>query len=271
MQSNLLTAGQFAKLARTTKRTVLWYDEQGLLKPASESESGYRLYEPRQIIDFQVILLLRKMGFSVREVKSYLKQNDSLEQLFKLKEAAVKKEIADLKQSLGSISSYYHSLSNSGTLVSPEVVDVKPFTMYYIEKDGQYAKIKDYCLELKSYFSRIPRGATYLTVFFGGYEPSKAKMKVGVVAQDNMMLTKGAERIVRRENTLSLKALKHVHHGSGALVSLLWQELAKYAEQQGLKQDISLPFVDFEVYEKTSLNGEYSEDQMVFELYLPLK
>ena len=31
MSDTLLTAGQFARLARTTKRTILWYDEKGVL------------------------------------------------------------------------------------------------------------------------------------------------------------------------------------------------------------------------------------------------
>ena len=57
MHQNLLTPAEFAKLARTTKRTVLWYAEKGILLPHTTSESGYRLYLPEQIIDFQSILL----------------------------------------------------------------------------------------------------------------------------------------------------------------------------------------------------------------------
>ncbi len=271
MQSNLLTAGQFAKLARTTKRTVLWYDKQSLLKPTSEGDNGYRYYEPRQIIDFQVILLLRKMGFSIHEVKSYIKQDDSLEQLFRLKETAVKKEISDLKRSLTRITTYYHNLSESSTLVRPEAVDVSPLSIYYIEKEGPYSKIKDYCLELKNYISHIPRTTVYLTIFFGGYEPNKARMKIAVIARDNMVLKKRAAGIVRRGMLPAFQALKHTHHGSGALVSLLWQEMEKYASLNGYAQNTSLPFVDLEMYKKTSLNGENDEEGMVFELYLPIK
>lgn len=271
MTNDMITAGQFAKLARTTKRTVTWYDEKGLLKPAIVEENGYRYYQPYQIIDFQVILLLRKLGFSIEEIKEYLNNNHSLKDLFKLKEKVVRDQIHELEKSLINITGYYKSLDNNGTLVEPEVKEMKPFAIYYIEKEGQYAKIKEYGQELKSYFAKIPQNAVYLTIFFGGYEPTKAKMKIGVIAQDTMQLKKKAEKIVKKETIPTFKSLVYTHHGSGTLVSLLWQELAKYRQQKGLAQDMSLPFLDMEFYKRTSLNKPMEEDNMIFELYLPIK
>lgn len=271
MTNDMITAGQFAKLARTTKRTVTWYDEKGLLKPAIVEENGYRYYQPYQIIDFQVILLLRKLGFSIEEIKEYLNNNHSLKDLFKLKEKVVRDQIHELEKSLINITGYYKSLDNNGTLVEPEVKEMKPFAIYYIEKEGQYAKIKEYGQELKSYFAKIPQNAVYLTIFFGGYDPEKAKMKIGVIAQDTMQLKKKAEKIVKKETIPTFKSLVYTHHGSGTLVSLLWQELAKYRQQKGLAQDMSLPFLDMEFYKRTSLNKPMEEDNMIFELYLPIK
>ena len=74
MQNNLLTAGEFARLARTTKRTIHWYCQKGILKPKMLDGSKYRYFAPEQIIDFQVILLLRRLNFSVEEVKKYLQK-----------------------------------------------------------------------------------------------------------------------------------------------------------------------------------------------------
>ena len=54
----LITAGEFAKLAGTTKRTIHFYDEKGVLKPIKINKSNYRLYDERQILDYQMILLL---------------------------------------------------------------------------------------------------------------------------------------------------------------------------------------------------------------------
>ena len=39
----LFTIGQFAKLHEINKKTLMWYDEIGILKPAVIKENGYRL------------------------------------------------------------------------------------------------------------------------------------------------------------------------------------------------------------------------------------
>lgn len=272
MSNNLLKIGDFARLARTTKRTVLWYEEKGLLNPAQIDESGYRYFKPAQIIDFQVILLLRKLNFSIEEIKAYLKKNDSLKSLFKLKRKLIEEEVARLQKGLKDIDVYYHNLEKEDLLVIPQVKEVKPFDIYFIDVVGAYADIKNHGLKLKSYFAKISKDATYLTIFMEpGYEPKKAKMRIGVICQKGMQFKKEAEGIVNMWTVPSYKALAYLHTGHGALLSLLWQELDKYRVDHGLKLDDSLPFVDLEFYTKTSLNNFNDPDNMVFEINLPFK
>jgi len=45
MQNNLYTAGELAKMAGVSLRTIHFYDIKGLLCPVDYSESGYRLYD----------------------------------------------------------------------------------------------------------------------------------------------------------------------------------------------------------------------------------
>lgn len=40
--NKLFTIGQFAKLHEINKKTLMWYDEIGILKPAVIRENGYR-------------------------------------------------------------------------------------------------------------------------------------------------------------------------------------------------------------------------------------
>lgn len=271
MEENLLTAGQFAKLARTTKRTITWYSDKVILNPVKISQSGYRLYEPRQILDFQVLLLLRRLRFSVEEIKEFLKKNSSLKEIFELKKVVVKKEINDLQNTLNTLNNYYGNLDKNGTLVLPKLKKIKPFSIYYIEKDGSYAKIKDYCLELKSYFRNIPKNSIPLTLFLDKeYQPKKAEMKIAVIIKKGLILKKEAENIVKKQSIPAYKALTYTHQGSGAVLSMLWQELAKYTWGNGYKHNSSLPFVDLELYHKTSLNGTSKEENMLFELHLPI-
>lgn len=46
--NRLFTIGQFAKMHEINKKTLMWYDEIGLLKPAVVKENGYRYYNYQQ-------------------------------------------------------------------------------------------------------------------------------------------------------------------------------------------------------------------------------
>lgn len=65
---NYYTAGQFAKKANVTIRTIRYYDTKGLLKPSSVNDAGYRLYTDDDYAKLQRILTLKYLGFSLEEI-----------------------------------------------------------------------------------------------------------------------------------------------------------------------------------------------------------
>lgn len=71
-QSKLLTIGQFAALHQVNKKTLMWYDEVGLFKPAIVRENGYRYYTCQQCSVFETILMLRELNVSIPDIKTYL-------------------------------------------------------------------------------------------------------------------------------------------------------------------------------------------------------
>lgn len=64
------TAGEFAKRAGVTIRTIRFYDGKGLLKPSRVSDAGYRLYTDGDFAKLQVILTLKYLGFSLEDIAS---------------------------------------------------------------------------------------------------------------------------------------------------------------------------------------------------------
>jgi DNA-binding transcriptional MerR regulator len=60
--------GQLAKLAGVTTRTLRYYDQIGLLKPAATNEAGYRLYGQEQVDMLQQILFYRELGLMPEEI-----------------------------------------------------------------------------------------------------------------------------------------------------------------------------------------------------------
>ena len=271
MQDTLLTAGQFAKLARTTKRTVLWYAKNGILLPHTVTEAGYRMYRPQQILDFQIILLLRRLNFSLEEIEEHVKGGKSLMSLFAVKKDDIAKEILALQRILTDTETYYDNLTTTQVLVKPDARIIPAFDIYYIDKTGPYAKIGDYCEELKQEFEKLPEHPIFLTLFEDGiYKPHKAKMKIGIIKQAGMEL-KADNTKVQTKAISEYRALVYTHHGPGTLLSLLWQELAKYRRKHKLQPATRLDFADLELYIHTGINGTPDPDEMVFEMHLPIK
>ena len=82
--NRLFTIGQFAKLHEINKKTLMWYDEIGLLKPAVIKENGYRYYSYQQSFILEIILMLRELNVSIPDIQQFLQNRtaQSLEKLF---------------------------------------------------------------------------------------------------------------------------------------------------------------------------------------------
>ena len=70
------TVKQLARLAGVSVRTLHYYDQIGLLKPASYGANGYRQYGEDAIVPLQQILFFRELGFSLGQVKDIMSQPD---------------------------------------------------------------------------------------------------------------------------------------------------------------------------------------------------
>jgi MerR family transcriptional regulator, copper efflux regulator len=68
----LIRIGDLARHTGKTVRAIHLYEELGLLKPATRSSGGFRLYESRAVDRVRWIDLLHGMGFSLGEMKEVL-------------------------------------------------------------------------------------------------------------------------------------------------------------------------------------------------------
>lgn len=70
--NKLFSIGQFANLHEINKKTLMWYDEIGVLKPAVIQENGYRYYTYEQSPILETILMLRELNVPLREIQNFL-------------------------------------------------------------------------------------------------------------------------------------------------------------------------------------------------------
>jgi len=63
---------QVAAMSKVSVRTLHFYDETGLLKPAYVGANGYRFYEEPQLLRLQQILFYRELGFELKQINRIL-------------------------------------------------------------------------------------------------------------------------------------------------------------------------------------------------------
>lgn len=94
------TVKKLAAMAKVSPRTLRYYDEIGLLKPARINSSGYRIYGEREVDRLQQILFYRALGIELAEIIQILDAPgfDSLAALKSHREQLLlkKKQIDDL-------------------------------------------------------------------------------------------------------------------------------------------------------------------------------
>ncbi|MCD7033605.1 MerR family transcriptional regulator [Metabacillus sp. GX 13764] len=79
------TVQKLAELSGTTARTLRYYDEIGILKPARISSSGYRIYGKKEVDRLQQILFYKELGVSLEQIQEIL-SNPTFEAASALKE-----------------------------------------------------------------------------------------------------------------------------------------------------------------------------------------
>lgn len=70
------TVNKLAKLSGVSVRTLHFYDEIGLLKPAYYGENNYRYYEEEQLLILQQILFYRELGFQLNDIQRIISSPD---------------------------------------------------------------------------------------------------------------------------------------------------------------------------------------------------
>ena len=68
-------AGEMARLHNISKQTLFYYDKIGLLCPMEKDPAtGYRYYHLQQCEDLDIILMLKDLGMSLKEIRAFRSQ-----------------------------------------------------------------------------------------------------------------------------------------------------------------------------------------------------
>jgi MerR family transcriptional regulator, thiopeptide resistance regulator len=62
------TVGELSRLTGLTVRALRHYDEIGLVRPSQRTAAGYRLYDDRDVLRLQQVLVFRELGVALHEI-----------------------------------------------------------------------------------------------------------------------------------------------------------------------------------------------------------
>lgn len=74
MPTEAMKIGELSERSGRTVRTLHFYEELGLLSPASRTKGGFRLYDDNALVRVHWISRLQELGFSLPEIKEFLRE-----------------------------------------------------------------------------------------------------------------------------------------------------------------------------------------------------
>lgn len=112
----MLKIGEFSKVTGVPAKTIRYYEDIGLIKPAEvDSWTGYRRYDEKNVEEILKILYLKEIGFKLAEIKNF---DDSM---MKKKKLELKSQLEKIKQTIKDISNLYKN--EKGELIMKQFIN----------------------------------------------------------------------------------------------------------------------------------------------------
>ena len=114
-----LHTSEFAKACGVNRRTLHYYDEQGIFSPEHVEDNGYRSYSVRQLYPFIIIRMMRQMGLSLEEIKDYMARRspENLQQLLAEQEKWIDEQLAMFRHMKRSVQNQRRLLDGAGDII----------------------------------------------------------------------------------------------------------------------------------------------------------
>lgn len=140
--------GEFSKITKTTVKTLRYYDEVGLLKPAFVDEwTNFRYYTTEQLYPLQKIVSLRQAGLSIEEIKQIMSGNHVTE-ILESRKAKLESDKQEIEEKLLRMKLLIQNVREDTKMKYQAIVKQIPgYTVYY--KQGiirDFSQMTDFVL-----------------------------------------------------------------------------------------------------------------------------
>lgn len=158
-QELVFTISEFGKRARTTVRTLRFYEEFGLLAPVKQNGHGHKLYGFEDLTKLQQIQSLKFLGYSLQEIKNLIDNDwdvsEQLEKSLPLQHKLLTEKRNELNRVIESVERVQFLLKEE----KPITWTVLSSLLFQMENEqDQIEWVKEYCSEdVAEQFSSLPK------------------------------------------------------------------------------------------------------------------
>lgn len=141
------TVKGLSKISGVSVRTLHYYHQIGLLKPAQVGKNNYRYYQEDQLLLLQQILFFRELGFELKQIQTIITSSefDKLEAL-QLHKVSLTKKINRTQKLIKTIDKTIQYLRGKTNLVEKsiysgfDVAKQNQYDQYLVKRYGDVAK-----------------------------------------------------------------------------------------------------------------------------------
>lgn len=233
----MLRIGEFSQVTRLTVKTIRLYHEEGLLPPAKVGASGYRYYDEASVERARVIVELRRLDFSIAEIREILAtgedERDILGFLEKQLESVERKldRYRDIRRALRSIIENEKE-ADMRAKESFEVAEknLEPQWIAGIRIRGKYAECGKLFGKLGRSVGRWIRGKPFNLYFDGEHKEEDADFEACFPVRQGTRADGVSVRELPGGRCVSL-----LHRGPYDDLGRSYQKVFEYMERKGLK------------------------------------
>lgn len=239
MKNKLFTCGTFAKICGVEKHILFHYDDIDLFKPEYVDDNGYRYYSYHQYDTFKVIMALKKLGMSLKDIQVYLntRSPDLFLELLDQQESILTDKINELKQINKKITTFKKSTKNGLRAKQNEITieEVKE-TNLLLSENLENTTSKGFAGFMNNYTSFIENNNIITGEFVG------LMTKVENVQKDQLSNYSYLYTTVDKSSKLyyvkkSGKYLCSYHYGDYDNLDITYKKLINYANKHNLQLD----------------------------------
>lgn len=239
-EETMFKIGEFSKMGNVSIKTLRYYDEIGLMKPALIDEiSGYRIYSADQLSVLHQIKVLKDSGCTLDEINQLIHESTGVREMIFILEKKVldlEKKILDDQERIQRLRTNIFLMKNGGVLMNQEILikKVEPICVAsYRKVIGDFEEMGEMWELLNREIDQLKGKKTLpcMTLYYNGWDTQKG-IDVEVI-EPLFKAIEGTQLMKVYELEAVDKMASIVHNGPFETIADTYKILEAWIENQG--------------------------------------